>query len=163
MASTFRRNPSPLQNSRSLLALISSCLLLLCTLGLGSAAAQEAGKDAPAKECGKADTEPVIPKDSTAQGTVNVAGHTIDYQAVAGTILVGATNDADASVGINPSAVKETPDSPPTARLFYVAYFKKDAAAESRPITFIYNGGPGSSTMWLHMGAFGPRRIVTAD
>ena len=47
--------------------------------------------------------------------------------------------------------------------MFYVAYFKKDVPAESRPVTFIYNGGPGSSTMWLHMGAFGPRRIVTAD
>ena len=31
-----------------------------------------------------------------------------------------------------------------------------------RPVTFFYNGGPGSSTMWLHMGAFGPRRIVTS-
>jgi carboxypeptidase C (cathepsin A) len=47
--------------------------------------------------------------------------------------------------------------------MFYVAYFKKDVAPESRPVTFIYNGGPGSSTMWLHMGAFGPRRIITAD
>src|SRR5215475_10177531 len=36
------------------------------------------------------------------------------------------------------------------------------AAAPARPLTFFYNGGPGSSTMWLHMGAFGPRRIVTA-
>src|SRR5205814_883151 len=32
-----------------------------------------------------------------------------------------------------------------------------------RPVTFIYNGGPGSSTMWLHMGAFGPKKVVTAD
>ncbi|MGD0144593.1 MAG: peptidase S10, partial [Rhizomicrobium sp.] len=32
-----------------------------------------------------------------------------------------------------------------------------------RPITFLYNGGPGSSTVWLHMGAFGPKRVVTAD
>ena len=47
--------------------------------------------------------------------------------------------------------------------MFYVAYFKKDVPPESRPVTFIYNGGPGSSTMWLHMGAFGPRRIITAD
>ena len=47
--------------------------------------------------------------------------------------------------------------------MFYVAYFKKDVPPESRPITFIYNGGPGSSSMWLHMGAFGPKRIVTAD
>jgi carboxypeptidase C (cathepsin A) len=44
--------------------------------------------------------------------------------------------------------------------MFYVAYFKSGNAG-NRPITFIYNGGPGSSTVWLHMGAFGPRRIVT--
>jgi carboxypeptidase C (cathepsin A) len=58
---------------------------------------------------------------------------------------------------------KEAAETPPTARIFYVAYFKKDAPPDSRPVTFIYNGGPGSSTLWLHMGAFGPQRIITAD
>ena len=43
------------------------------------------------------------------------------------------------------------------------AYFKKGAPSETRPLTFLYNGGPGSSTMWLHMGAFGPRRVFTTD
>jgi carboxypeptidase C (cathepsin A) len=47
--------------------------------------------------------------------------------------------------------------------MFYVGYFKKGAASEARPVTFLFNGGPGSSTMWLHMGAFGPKRVVTAD
>jgi carboxypeptidase C (cathepsin A) len=47
--------------------------------------------------------------------------------------------------------------------MFYVAYFKKDAHDEERPITFIYNGGPGSSTVWLHMGSFGPKHVVTSD
>jgi carboxypeptidase C (cathepsin A) len=157
-----------LQNSRPFLTLVSRFLLLLFALGLGSGFAQEASKDAPAKDtpakdAAKADAEPTIPKDSTTQGSVSVAGHTINYQAVAGTILVAATNDADAALGISPDAGKETPDSPATARMFYVAYFKKDVPAASRPVTFVYNGGPGSSTMWLHMGAFGPRRIVTAD
>ena len=152
-----------MQNSRPLLTLASCFLLLLFALGLGAGAAQEASKDTPAKDAAKADTEPTIPKDSTTQGSVTVAGHVINYQAIAGTILVAATNDADAALGVSPAAGKETPDSPPTARMFYVAYFKKDVPAESRPVTFIYNGGPGSSTMWLHMGAFGPRRIVTAD
>ncbi len=46
------------------------------------------------------------------------------------------------------------------ASMFYVAYFKNGGG--SRPVTFLYNGGPGSATVWLHMGAFGPRRIVTA-
>jgi carboxypeptidase C (cathepsin A) len=153
-----------LQNSRRPFLTLASCfLLLLFALGLGAGDAQEASKDTPAKDAGKADTEPVVPKDSTTQGSVTVAGHVINYQAIAGTILVAATNDADAALGVSPAAGKETPDSPPTARMFYVAYFKKDVPAESRPVTFIYNGGPGSSTMWLHMGAFGPRRIVTAD
>jgi carboxypeptidase C (cathepsin A) len=126
------------------------------------AVAQDAGKETPAKDDTKS-AEPVIPKDSTTQGSVSVAGHTINYQAVAGTILVAASKDADAALGMTAQPVKETPDAPPTARMFYVAYFKKDVPPESRPVTFIYNGGPGSSTMWLHMGAFGPRRVITAD
>ncbi len=52
---------------------------------------------------------------------------------------------------------------PPEASMFYVAYFKDGEKPGDRPITFLYNGGPGSSTVWLHMGAFGPRRVVTAD
>ena len=44
----------------------------------------------------------------------------------------------------------------------YVAYFKKDARAEDRPVTFFYNGGPGSSTVWLHMGSLGPKHVVTS-
>ena len=47
--------------------------------------------------------------------------------------------------------------------MFYVAYFKSGGNSAERPVTFLYNGGPGSSTVWLHMGAFGPRRVVTAD
>ena len=47
--------------------------------------------------------------------------------------------------------------------MFYVAYFKKDAKAEDRPITFFYNGGPGSSTVWLHMGSLGPKYVETAS
>ena len=47
--------------------------------------------------------------------------------------------------------------------MFYVAYFKSGESSAPRPVTFIYNGGPGSSTVWLHMGAFGPKRVVTLD
>ena len=45
--------------------------------------------------------------------------------------------------------------------MFYVAYFKNGGGG-ARPITFLYNGGPGSATFWLHMGAFGPKHVVTA-
>lgn len=47
------------------------------------------------------------------------------------------------------------------ASIFYVAYHKENVEdTSSRPITFCFNGGPGSSSVWLHMGAFGPRRIL---
>ena len=45
--------------------------------------------------------------------------------------------------------------------IFYVAYTEDGVAAKSRPITFLYNGGPGSATIWLHMGSVGPVRVVT--
>lgn len=46
----------------------------------------------------------------------------------------------------------------------YVAYFKKDEKDISkRPITFLYNGGPGSSTVWLHMGCRGPQKVNIED
>jgi carboxypeptidase C (cathepsin A) len=52
-------------------------------------------------------------------------------------------------------------DGAPEAGLFSIAYFKEGVdRPETRPITFLFNGGPGSSSAWLHLGAFGPRRLV---
>lgn len=48
------------------------------------------------------------------------------------------------------------------ASFFYVAYTLNAAAPATRPVTFFYNGGPGSATVWLHIGSFGPRRLATA-
>ena len=109
--------------------------------------------------------------DSATEGTVTIAGQSIDYKAVAGTLTVGATDAEDATLGFDgkllPDSGVKPPanpaDSPATARMFYAAYFKKGSAPESRPITFVYNGGPGSATMWLHLGTFGPRRVVVPD
>ncbi len=47
----------------------------------------------------------------------------------------------------------------PTASMFYVAYTMPPANGRARPVTFLFNGGPGSSTMWLHMGSFGPIKV----
>ena len=89
--------------------------------------------------------EKLTPKQVESDGVVTVEGKPIDYKAVAGTIILEDKKD----VG--------------TASIFYAAYFKKAADASHRPIMFIYNGGPGSATVWLHMGAFGPKRVVTDD
>jgi len=116
-----------------------------------------------------AETTP--PGDSTTQGTVDAGGQHIAYTAIAGTLTVGATEVEDAQLGMDGkpqagsqlanSQPKEAKDASPIARMFYVAYFKKDTKAEERPITFCYNGGPGSSTVWLHMGSLGPKHVVT--
>jgi carboxypeptidase C (cathepsin A) len=53
-------------------------------------------------------------------------------------------------------------DGMPTASMFYVAYTREGAQTSSRPVTFFYNGGPGSATVWLHMGSFGPMRVQTS-
>ena len=115
--------------------------------------------------------KPAMPADATTQGEVNAGGQHIAYTATAGTITVGATDPQDAQLGTDgkaqagsqllANAPKEAKDEEPTARMFYVAYFKKDAKAEDRPITFFYNGGPGASTVWLHMGSLGPKHVVT--
>ncbi|MDP2188318.1 MAG: hypothetical protein Q8J69_06510 [Sphingobacteriaceae bacterium] len=50
------------------------------------------------------------------------------------------------------------------ADIFYIAYVRSGQTADKRPITFAFNGGPGSSSVWLHMGALGPKRLpMTAD
>jgi carboxypeptidase C (cathepsin A) len=51
----------------------------------------------------------------------------------------------------------------PEASFFYVAYTLDNRDPATRPVTYFYNGGPGSATVWLHLGSFGPKRLVTGD
>src|SRR6202046_3832038 len=97
-------------------------------------------------------------------GSVTIAGRAMSYQAEAGILVVHVKDPLDD----DPPLPKDDrqgppPPQPPEVGMSYVAYFKGDKEDGHRPITFIYNGGPGSSTVWLHMGAFGPKRVVTAD
>jgi len=80
--------------------------------------------------------------DAVTQHSVTVNGSPVAYTARAGTITLRNEQDG------------------PTANVFYTAYTTGGAG---RPVTFIYNGGPGSSTMWLRMGSFGPVRVLAAD
>ena len=54
----------------------------------------------------------------------------------------------------------EEEDGTPRARIFHVDYQSIRRHPEGRPVTFVFNGGPGSSSVWLHLGAFGPRRVA---
>jgi carboxypeptidase C (cathepsin A) len=82
---------------------------------------------------------------SVTQHRISVGGKSFDYTATAGTLIV--RDDADK----------------PIASIGYVAYTRRDVKAGARPITFAFNGGPGSSSLWLHMGVLGPKRVVVSD
>lgn len=110
------------------------------------------------------------PESVASDGSVAVEGQRVDYRAVAGTIVVHPKGWDDAAAREHADKKDkddkdlDDKDNPKAeASMFYVAYFKKGSPSADRPITFLYNGGPGSSTVWLHMGAFGPRRVVTKD
>src|SRR5277367_6745869 len=98
------------------------------------------------------------------QGSVTIGGRALGYQSEVGILVVHLKDPMDD----DPPPPREEksgppPPQPPEAGMSYVAYFRGDKEDVHRPITFLYNGGPGSSTVWLHMGAFGPKRVVTAD
>ena len=112
------------------------------------------------------------PQSSTSEGSVTVGGTRIDYHAVAGTMVVHpkgwddaaareAQDKADSKGADKDLGDQDNPKA--EASMFYVAYFKNGVPSADRPITFVYNGGPGSSSVWLHMGAWGPRRVITAN
>ena len=150
---------------RLLIPVVGACLMA-APFVVRAQDAKSASKPAEKTEA------PVLSADSTTQGTVDVGGEHINYTAIAGTITVGATDEQDAQLGMDGKPLSgsqlalTTPDkaaeAPPVARMFYVAYFKTGAKAEDRPVMFFYNGGPGSSTVWLHMGSLGPKHVATA-
>ena len=77
---------------------------------------------------------------------IKIGGQEVKYTATAGTIVL------------------KTEEGTAKASVFYVAYTKDDVAdLTKRPVTFTFNGGPGSASIWLHLGAFGPRRVEMGD
>ena len=146
---------------------MKSAVALVAALALTSAAVL-ATPEKPASSKSAADSTAApagvfAPRAVRSTGTVTVEGHKIAYDAVAGRIVVHPQGWDDAAKPEGGKNAIGTAGGPPVASMFYVAYFKHGADLRTRPITFLYNGGPGSSTVWLHMGAFGPVRIVTRN
>jgi len=138
---------------------------LVAALTLSTAALAAPPKAAPAKSPPQSAAAPAsvfTPRAVKSTGTVTVEGHKIAYEAVAGTIIVHPEGWDDAAKP-DPKDAIGTANGPPVASMFYVAYFKQGVDPRTRPLTFLYNGGPGSSTIWLHMGAFGPVRVITSN
>ncbi|MEI9963831.1 MAG: peptidase S10 [Caulobacteraceae bacterium] len=155
--------------------LLAASLALTAQIALAAETPRKAPDAESQKPSGASTASPnqgvlFSPRSVSSEGSVAVEGQRIDYRAVAGTIVVHPKGWDDAAAREQQDKADKDDkdlgdkDNPKAeASMFYVAYFKKGVPSEGRPITFLYNGGPGSATVWLHMGAFGPRRVVTAD
>ncbi len=108
-----------------------------------SSAEKKAGEDKkPGDKKEPADKKDDEPKPSITHHKTEIDGQEIAYTATAGKMLM------------------KTDEGDPKAHVFYVAYTKKKVKNRAdRPITFCFNGGPGSSSVWLHLGMLGPRRV----
>lgn len=118
--------------------------LMLLMGGLSSAHAETTERPAPA-----GGVLSLLPLPQTTEHSIDVAGRTLRYKARAGTLsLLGGKGDV-------------------TAEVFYVAYQAEPSGTpaddrQRRPITFVFNGGPGAASAYLHLGALGPRIVATA-
>jgi carboxypeptidase C (cathepsin A) len=120
-------------------------LVLAVPLPLLAAEPATAAAAAPQAAAG-ADEKPAEPKAVRTQGEVRIGGQAIRYTATVGWLIM--KDDA----------------GKPIARFGYTAYTRNDVKDRARrPVTFAYNGGPGSSSIWLHLGILGPRRVVVND
>ena len=125
------------------LAIFGAVLLALSLPAAGSA--QERSEARPESRGILA----LLPSPATSEHSVAVAGRTLDYEAQAGTVALLDGSGAE------------------TAKVFYVAYSAKPGGgagpgAPARPVTSVFNGGPGAASAYLNLGALGPRLLVTS-
>src|SRR5262245_269530 len=109
--------------------------------------AQQRGNTTPPAQANERPLTPVPPeKSSITSHEITLDGKTLKYTATAGNLLIRDEEDQ------------------PNASFFYVAYTLDGVSdLRTRPLTFLYNGGPGSASMWLHMGSVGPARVRHAS
>jgi carboxypeptidase C (cathepsin A) len=135
-------------NFKSLCLALLGLVLIAPPASLFAQDQKEKPTDTKSSDAKSPESKPPEPKEesSVTEHTLSIAGQSIPYKATASTTFLKDEKDE------------------PTALMFSIAYTRSDAKdPASRPVAFIYNGGPGSSSVWLHMGAFGPRRIVTSN
>jgi carboxypeptidase C (cathepsin A) len=92
----------------------------------------------------KSDSRPVehkAPRGKKSSHEIELEGETLEYSARADWLVLRT-------------------EEKPKAEMFHVAYLKKGAPSDQRPVTFVFNGGPGASSAYLHVGALGPKRVV---
>ena len=118
--------------------------ILLAMTALTPVFAQDADKPAKAERSDKPEEPIPAPNRSVTRHSGTFGGVKVSYTATTGETYL------------------KDKDGKPTAAIFATSYVK-DGADPRRPVTFLYNGGPGSGSVWLHMGAFGPKRVHIPD
>lgn len=113
--------------------------LIALAFGLANAPARAEGK--PAEKTAEAKADIKAPTVSVTRHSGTFGGQKMNYTATAGETYL------------------KDKDGTPKASIFSVSYVK-DGSDPNRPVTFLFNGGPGSGSVWLHMGAFGPKRVA---
>ncbi|MGO4362100.1 S10 family peptidase [Terrabacter sp. RAF57] len=102
-----------------------------------------------------AEAKPVDPVDDlvTTHHTLKIGRRRLRYTATTGRVVLREEEHKDGTFGGHKAR----------AELSMTSYVLDDADARTRPVTFAFNGGPGSSSVWLHLGLLGPRRVVSGD
>ena len=117
---------------------MKNILLAAGAFALSAPAVAQTAAPAAAEEAGKSVPEPIV---SVTRHTGTFGGQRLRYTATASETYLKAA------------------DGTPKASLFSIAYVK-EPRDPARPVAFLFNGGPGSGSLWLHMGAFGPKRVA---
>jgi len=121
----------------------AAAAVLLFSGGVSRAQPAKAPETPPAEK--KTEPEKPAPPPVLTTHEISVAGKPLRYTATTGYMPM---KDEDGKLKAN---------------IFFVAYVKDGGDPPRRPITFAFNGGPGSSSVWLHLGALGPRRVPMTD
>ena len=151
-------------NRRTLPAALALCATLLAGSGLLIAKETEHADTKSDSSTDEKETPRHLSDESqVTQGSITVGGHKVVYQAEAGVLVIHQKDPMDDDPPPPGDHGGNPPPQLPEATMSYVAYFQGDHENAQRPITFVFNGGPGSSSVWLHMGAFGPKRVLTKD
>lgn len=123
-------------------AALALCPLLPAEEAKAAPPAKEEGKKPEEKKEDKKPDDVKKPEVGRAEGSATIDGKKVDYIVTCSEMPI------------------LKPDGKPSAQVFYTSYTLKSAPdAATRPVTFCFNGGPGSSSVWVHLGAFGPKKV----
>lgn len=125
----------------------------------------KSGKASEKKAEKKTDDE--LSKLSVTEHKITIAGKEIKYKATAGFMILRDYSAKKAQEEKEKDKDKDSDrkkEPKALAKVFFIAYTREDAGSvQKRPLTFAFNGGPGSASIWLHMGGLGPRRAVLSE